>query len=68
MLVDRCQEKMYFTSKQRRTDALRFKDMSVSIIREYHDNNEDDDKTKIINTAGKLIQNDISLLEIDRSV
>ena len=55
MLVDRCQEKMYFTSKERRTDVLRFKDMSVSIIREYHDNNEDDDKTKIINTAGKLI-------------
>ena len=55
LLVDRCQEKMYFASKERRTDVLCFKDMSVSIIREYHDNNEDDDKTKRINTAGKLI-------------
>ena len=40
--------------------------MSASIIREYHDNTEDDDKTKIINTAVKLIKNDISLLEIDQ--
>ena len=30
--------------------------MSASIIREYHDNAEDDDKTKIINTAVKLIK------------
>ena len=42
--------------------------MSASIIREYHDNTEDDDKTIIINTAVKLIKNDIWLLEIDRSV
>ena len=42
--------------------------MSASIIREYHGNSEDDNKTKIINTAVKLIKNDISLLEIDRSV
>ena len=59
---------MCFTSQaQRRTDALYF-DMSASIIREHHDNTEDDDKTKIINTAVKLIKNDISLLDIDRSV
>ena len=40
--------------------------MSASIIREYHDNaeDEDDDKTKIINTAVMLIKNDISLLEM----
>ena len=42
--------------------------MSASIIREYHDNTEDDDKIKIINTAVKLIKNNISLLEIDRLV
>ena len=68
MLVDRYQEKIYFASQERRTDVLGFKDMSASIIREYHDNAEDDDTTKIINTAVKLIKNDISLLEIDRSV
>ena len=60
MLVDKYQEKMYFTSHKRRTDVLCFK--------EYHDNTEDDDMTKVINTAVKLIKNDISLLEIDRSV
>ena len=42
--------------------------MSASIIREYHDNTVNDDKTKIINTAVKLTKNDISHLEKDRSV
>ena len=42
--------------------------MSASIFREYHDNTEVDEKTKIINTAVKLIKNDVSLLGIDRSV
>ena len=51
MLVDRYQEKMYFTSQERWTDVPCFKDLSASIIREYHDNTEDDDKTEIINTA-----------------
>ena len=59
---------MYFTSQEQRTDVLYFKDMSASIIREYHDNTEDDDKTKIVNTAVKLIKNGISLLEVDGSV
>ena len=40
--------------------------MSASIIRDYHDNTEDGDKTKIINTTVKLIKNDILLLEIDQ--
>ena len=31
---------MYFTSQERRTELLCFKDMSASIIREYHDNTE----------------------------
>ena len=68
MLVDRCQEKMYFISQEQQTDVLCFKDMSASTVREYHNNTEADDKTKIINTAAKFIKNDISLLEIDRSV
>ena len=68
MPVDRYQEKMYFTSQERRTNVMCPKDISASIIRQYHDNTEDDDKTKIINLAVKLIENDISHLEIDRSV
>ena len=56
MLVDRCQEKMCFTSQERQTDVLSFKDRSVSIIREYYDSTEEDNKTKIINTAVKFIK------------
>ena len=56
MLVDRYQEKIYFTLQERRTYVLCFKDMSASIIGEYHDNTGDDDKTKIINTSVKLIK------------
>ena len=57
MLVDRYQEKIYFTSQERRTDVLCFQDMSASIIRGNHDNTQDDDMTKVINTAVKLIKN-----------
>ena len=46
MLVDGCQEKMYFTSQKRRTNARCFKDLSASVIREYLDNIENDGKTK----------------------
>ena len=56
VLVDRYQEKIYFTLQERRTYVLCFKDMSASIIGEYHDNTGDDDKTKIINTSVKLIK------------
>ena len=34
--------------------------MSGSLIREYHETTEDDDKIKIINTAVKLIKKMIS--------
>ena len=67
VLAGKFQEKIYFTLQERRTDVLCFKDMSASIIREYHDNTKDDDKTKIISTSVKLIKK-ISILEIDRSV
>ena len=60
MLVDRFQEKMYFTSQEQQIDILCFKDMSGSLIREYHETTEDDGKIKIINTAVKLIKKMIS--------
>ena len=46
---------MYFTSQERRTDLLCFKDLTTSIIQENHNNKEDDDKTRIIKSAVKLI-------------
>ena len=61
MLEEHFKERMYFTSQERRTDVLCFKDLTATIIRENHNNKEDDDKTKIIKSAIKLIQNDIAL-------
>ena len=59
---------MYFTSQERRTDLLCFKDLATSIIQEHHNNKEDDDKTRIIKSAVKLIQNDIVLMNMNSSL
>ena len=56
------------TSQERRTDVLCFKDLTASIIREHYNNKEDDDKTKIIKSAVKLIQNDIALVNMNSSL
>ena len=47
---------------------LCFKDVTASIIREYHNNTEDDNKTTIIISAVKLIINDIALVNINSSL
>ena len=44
------------------------KDLIAGIIREHHNNKEDDDKTKIIKSAVKLIQNDIALVNMNSSL
>ena len=59
---------MPFSSQERRTDVLCFKDLTASIIREHHNNKEDDDKTKIIKSVVKLIQNDIALVNMNSSL
>ena len=59
ILADRYQDKMYFTLQEQTTGVLCFKDMNSSIIREYHDNSQDDGKIKIINTAVKLVNNNV---------
>ena len=68
MLEERFKGRMYFISQERRTDVLCFKDLIASIIREHHNNKEDDDKTKIIKSAVKLIQNDIALVNMNSSL
>ena len=68
MLEEHFKERMYFTSKERRTNVLCFKDLTASIIQEHHNNKEDDDKTKIIKSAVKLIQNDIALVNMNSSL
>ena len=59
MLEETYAGKMYFKSQKRRTDVLCFSDLTASIIRQHHEHIEDDDRTKIIKSAVKLIQNDI---------
>ena len=68
MLEEHFKERMYFTSQQGKTDVLCFKDLTDSIIREHQNNKNDDDKTKIIKSAVKLIQNDIALVNMNSSL
>ena len=52
----------------KRCNAIFFSERGKSIIREHHNNKEDDDKTKIIKSAVKLIQNDIALVNMNSSL
>ena len=67
ILADRYQEKMYFTSQERQTDVLCFKDMSASIIREYHDKTEDDDRS-VYPSITEMIDPDRQLELVPESV
>ena len=52
----------------KRCNTIFFSERGKSIIREHHNNKEDDDKTKIIKSAVKLIQNDIALVNMNSSL
>ena len=56
---------MYFTSQERTTIVICFKDLISSIIQEHYNNKEDDGKTK---SAVKLIENDIALVNMNSSL
>ena len=52
--------KIYFTSRERRAEVLCFKDVTANILREYQNDTDVGEKRKILDTAVKLILNDIS--------
>ena len=64
-LIERYGDKIYFTSEDRRAEVLCFKDATANIIREYQNDKDVDKKRKILETAVKLIQNDISLVNVN---
>ena len=67
MIEEQFQDTAHFTSQERKIDVLCFKDLTASIIREHLNDNGEDQKTKIISSAVKLIMNDISLANLYKS-
>ena len=70
-LLEKYGQSIYFTNDARRNDILCFQNKTSSIVRDYQKNfslSEEDQVKSILQTAVKILKNDIKIMKIKSEV